>query len=195
MVYKVIWAILLLLSEEVPLEELLTKDTICKMKPIADATLYNVVYPSHWYDSEMLQTLIAVAHVESRFTYNQEPGEILISPKGACGLFQAIPKFTDYKCKDFLHPLRAGMVAVDHIEYIQDRWGKDDIHLCHYNSGNRCNRESRKYAKDIIKAKDTIKPIFTEENYFTLETIFISLIYSQCPKGEKIDDWVKFFNP
>lgn len=194
MVYKVIWAILLLLSKEVPLEDLLTKDTICKMKPIADATLYNVVYPTHWYDSDMLQTLLAVAYVESRFTYNQEPDEILISPKGACGLFQAIPKFTEYKCEDFLHPLRAGMVAVEHIEYIQERWGKEDIHLCHYNSGNKCNEYSRKYAEDIIKVKEAIKHIFTEDVYFTVETVYISLIYSQCPKGQNID-WKKFFNP
>ena len=186
MVYKVIWAILLLLSEEVPLENLLTKDTICKMKPIADATLYNVVYPTHWYDYDMLQTLIALAHVESRFTYNQEPNEILISHKGACGLFQAIPKFTEYKCEDFLHPLRAGMVAASHISYIQQRWGKGDIHLCHYNSGNRCNRYSRKYAMDIIKAKEKIKPIIDKENYFTLETLAISVIYSQCPVGQDI---------
>jgi len=192
MVYKILWAILLLLSKEVPLEKLITKDTICKMKPIAEATFYNVVYPSMWHDSEMLQTLIAVAYVESRFTFNQKPNEILVSPKGACGLFQAIPKFTEYKCKHFLHPLRAGMVAVEHIEYIQKKWGKDDKHLCHYNSGNSCNKYSRKYANDVIKAKKEIKPIFDRD--FTLEMLGISLIYSQCPKEKEIT-WEELFFP
>jgi len=180
MIYKVIWAMLLLLSEEIPLEKLLTKQSICKIKPIAGSITYSAQYPT-WYDMELVQTLIAVAYVESRFTYTKERGEVIVSPKGACGLFQAIPKYTEYKCHEFADHLIAGMVAVDHIRMIENTWGLEDEHLCHYNSGNRCNKESRSYANTVIEKKKQIEEIF-KSDFFTLETIAISLMYSQCPK-------------
>jgi len=184
MIYKVIWAMLLLLSEEIPLEKLLTKDSICKIKPIAIGISYNAQYPT-MYDIELVQTLIAVAYVETRFTYTKERGESIISRKGACGLFQAIPKFTEYKCHEFTDHILAGMVAVDHLKMINNVWGVEDTHLCHYNSGNRCNRQSRKYALDVIDRKEKISGIF-KEDFFTLETMAISLVYSQCPKEQFI---------
>ncbi len=195
MVYKVIWAILFLLNKEIPAEKLLTKESICKIKPIAEATWYNVVYPTLWQDIEMLHTLIALGYVESRFTYTIPKDQVLVSPKGACGLFQAIPKYTEYICDDFKYPVIAGMVAVEHLKMIHETWGKEDKHLCHYNSGVKCNKKSRKYAKDVIKAKEETQFIF-DSSLMSPEIILISLVSSQCPKGKKVNigEFFKMFN-
>ena len=64
-----------------------------------------------------------------------------------CGMMQLNLKFSKFTCHqlfDLRTNVRAGIKA---IKYWQKRFGKD--FLCHYNSGNKCYRRSRNYAKKI----------------------------------------------
>ena len=122
--------------------------------------------------SEYQARLISLAYNESRFGYKQAlDGKPVKSGAGACGIYQQIPRFAEggkttcAKLQDVKH---ATMQAVAYLKFIERKYKvksatRLDIEMCHYFSGNRCDREARAYAKRHkvirIKAKRQLRKL------------------------------------
>lgn len=114
--------------------------------------------------SEYQARLISLAYNESRFGYKQAlKGLPVKSGMGACGIYQQIPRFAEggkttcAKLQDVKH---ATMQAVAYLKFIERKYKvknatRLDRAMCHYYSGNRCDREARAYAKrhKVIRLK------------------------------------------
>ena len=87
----------------------------------------------------------AIGWVESRWNPK------IRSKTNDCGIMQINLKFSRFTCKQ-LFDLRTNIKSsVRIIKYWQNKHGKDC--LCHYNSGNKCYRRSRNYAKKVARAR------------------------------------------
>ena len=179
MICKIMLAMLFLLSKEIPLEQLYEKDYMCKIRKVAESIHYNVIH-SDRYDYNMALTLVALGYVESRFGINEEG--LIISKRGACGIFQIIPKYTDYSCIEYFDPVLSTMVAVNIIQKIKDTCklkNKDEC-LCHYNSGNKCFKSSKRYATLVSSFKNQIiEEIFIKPQSF-LNILVIHFFTHDC---------------
>ena len=127
-------------------------------KPVVHQHLVKVsqAIESHATRSVPAERLISLAYNESRFGYRHiQKGKYPKSSWNACGIYQQVPKFSqiDTTCDrlgtDVNH---ATKVAVAYLDYMIDRWSikgssKMDKRMCHYYSGNRCDREARAYSK------------------------------------------------
>ena len=97
----------------------------------------------------------SLIHTESRYDYKA------VSPVGACGLTQVLPKYVQYSCNDLKKPktsLKAGTQALN----FWYNYKKKDIKkaLECYNSGYHCN--SPNYAKDILYKAKKLKHKYNE---------------------------------
>ena len=93
---------------------------------------------------------VALTYTESRFSKTAR------SKAGAVGPFQILPK---YHCPggrekgcDLFH---YGMEAL--IKYSRKHRGNWPEVLCHWNSGNVCNRRSRAFARTVIRRAKELK--------------------------------------
>lgn len=115
---------------------------------------------------------ISIGWVESRF---RNP----VSSAGARGPLQIIPR---YWCPNgrlrgcdltksgvaaienfYVRYSRTGMCGGDFLNV--ERYNDWLNPLCHYNSGNRCNRSSRSYARTVVRIAKA-----TSENYISVHT-------------------------
>ena len=81
---------------------------------------------------------LAMAWEESRFT------PTAVSPEGAIGTMQVIPRWTcPNRTRQGCDLVAAGVRA--YLSWL-GRYKEPRLALCHYNSGNRCNEHSRAYA-------------------------------------------------
>jgi soluble lytic murein transglycosylase-like protein len=90
----------------------------------------------------------AIAWKESRFSTTAH------SKTGDCGVMQVNARWSKYSC-DQLKNKTIGIKAGTHaLLYWKRRFAKREPHhqwLCHYNSGNKCWRRSRAYAKGVLR--------------------------------------------
>ena len=117
MIYKLMLAMIFLLSKEIPLEQLYEKDNMCKLKKVAEAIHYNAIYVDR-YDYNMALTLVALGFVESRYGVTEEG--LVISKRGACGIFQIMPRYTEYSCIEYFDLITSAMVATRIVKQIKD---------------------------------------------------------------------------
>ena len=96
----------------------------------------------------------AIAWRESGFSATAK------SKTGDCGFMQINQRFSEHSCEELmdLHTnIRAGVKA---ITYWRNRFGKrDKLWICHYNSGNKCYRRSRNYAKRVLKTMKRLRQL------------------------------------
>jgi soluble lytic murein transglycosylase-like protein len=94
----------------------------------------------------------AIAWRESGFSATAK------SKTNDCGIMQINHRFSEHSCKELMNiktNIRAGMKA---IVYWRGRFGKrDKLWICHYNSGNKCYRRSKNYAKRVLKTMRELK--------------------------------------
>lgn len=100
----------------------------------------------------------AIAWKESRFTPSAR------SRTGDCGIMQVNPRWSPYNCVQLLD-LRTGIRAgIQSMLYWRKRFGKREPNyewLCHYNSGNKCWRRSRAYARKVRSLRSRLlKPAY-----------------------------------
>lgn len=106
--------------------------------------------------SEYQARLISLAYNESRFGYKFVlKGKPVKSGAGACGIYQQIPRFAEggkTTCERLQDVKHATMQAVSYLRFIERKYKvknatRLDRAMCHYYSGNRCDREALAYAK------------------------------------------------
>ena len=90
----------------------------------------------------------AVAWHESRFN------DTAVSRAGAQGPMQVLPKYwcPDGKLKD-CDLLREGIRALS--VYLA-KYEDEKEALCHYNAGNKCTKQSRYYARTVLKTRNRL---------------------------------------
>mgnify|MGYP003626858172 FL=1 len=89
--------------------------------------------------------VVALSYTESRFS----PGAV--SDAGASGPLQVVPRFhcPDGKAKG-CDLITAGLRALKKYRKKYKRW---PAALCHWNSGNRCYRKSKLFARIVLKRR------------------------------------------
>ena len=104
--------------------------------------------------------LIALGYEESRFGFQHvlKGRTLKVSSSGACGIFQQLPKYAlggKTTCAKLQDPKEAVKQALAYLKMIEARFkprhkGKGELRMdramCHYFSGNRCDRSARKYS-------------------------------------------------
>ena len=163
-----------LLNDGVPIEDV--EKHSCK--------LYNLAESISVFSKDMEESLdmVSVAFVESRFSYNVSPRKTLKSYKGACGIFQIVPKYahprgknTKADCVKLNDPWQGTFHAKHTIDYFKSTYQKD--WLCHYNSGNKCYESSKKYAKYVSKIKTRAKKKLKN---FELSFVYNNIKVAKC---------------
>ena len=101
---------------------------------------------------------IALGFNESRLGVKDYPkGKITKSNMGACGIFQQIPKFSEMpkvSCKEY-NVSNSVKSAVLTLKKLVQRYSDKNLNndICHYFSGNKCDKEAEEYAKQHAKVK------------------------------------------
>lgn len=104
--------------------------------------------------------LIALGYEESRFGFQHvlKGRKLKVKSSGACGIFQQLPKYAlggKTTCAKLQDPKEAVKQAIAYLKMIEVRFkprhkGKGELKMdramCHYFSGNRCDRSARKYS-------------------------------------------------
>lgn len=129
---------------------------------IALATCEDIVAEA--YTAQIDPVLVAVlAYTESRLNPKAR------SKAGAVGPLQVLPK---YHCPNGREKgcdlIYAGINAL--IKF-KTRWGKKGWKevLCHWNSGNKCNRRSRYFARAVLRRKAELEKFMEDEEFFGCE--------------------------
>jgi hypothetical protein len=104
--------------------------------------------------------VIALGYEESRFGFQHVlKGRKLKVSSGACGIFQQLPRYAlagKTTCAKLQQPKEAVRQALAYLKMIEKRFkprhkGKGELRMdramCHYFSGNRCDRSARKYSQ------------------------------------------------
>ena len=106
--------------------------------------------------AEYQARLVSLAYNESRFGYRFVlKGKPVKSSAGACGIYQQNPRFAEggkttcAKLQDVHHATKQ---AVAYLKFIERKYKarsayRLDRAMCHYFSGNTCDRSARAYAK------------------------------------------------
>ena len=90
----------------------------------------------------------SVAWHESKFNKDA------VSKAGARGALQVLPK---YWCPDGkLKGCDLTKEGIRALKVYLDKYTVEKEALCHYNSGNKCNKKSRYYAKRVIRTKNRL---------------------------------------
>lgn len=106
--------------------------------------------------------LISLAYNESRFGYRfVYDGKPVKSNAGACGIYQQIPRFAEggrTTCKKLQDVDHATKQAVAYLKFIERKYKPKttkqfDKAMCHYFSGNNCDRSARAYARSHRKIR------------------------------------------
>tara|TARA_B100000927_G_scaffold258318_2_gene226695 strand:+ start:180 stop:683 length:504 start_codon:yes stop_codon:yes gene_type:complete len=99
--------------------------------------------------------LVVIGYEESRFGLQHVlKGTYIVSSSGACGIFQQLPKYAlagKTTCAKLQGPKEAVKQALAYVKMIEKRFkprhkGNMDRAMCHYFSGNRCDRSARRYS-------------------------------------------------
>lgn len=150
---KILNIILALLSwDNAPSDELLSPSVISHMTEVAQAIESAPV--------EYQVRLIALGYEESRFGFQHVLAgrKLRVKSSGACGIFQQLPKYAlggKTTCAKLQDPREAVKQALAYVKMIEKRFkprhkGKGELRMdramCHYFSGNRCDRSARKYS-------------------------------------------------
>ena len=94
-----------------------------------------------------------------------------VSPKGACGLTQVLPKYTGgrltgkkYSCRELKNPRTSIRVGVRILNFWINDYGRGNLRvgLCGYSSGYRCKgryplRNGMRYARKVLALKKRIE--------------------------------------
>ena len=106
--------------------------------------------------------LISLAYNESRFGYRFiYDGKPIKSKAGACGIYQQIPRFAEggkTTCKKLQDVAHATKQAVAYLKFLERKYKPKttkqfDSAMCHYFSGNNCDRSARAYARSHRKIR------------------------------------------
>jgi len=145
------------------------EDNICRLSEVARGIATNA------RTSESLLDLISLGYVESKFGYR---GNFLISRRGACGVFQQIPKYaypTDFAkptCNSLQSPDEAAFRAAAALQEMKNLYGEE--RFCHYNSGNTCGSQAYKYQSAVFSIRSRIQKIFWRLQHPALATRAVS---------------------
>jgi hypothetical protein len=106
--------------------------------------------------------LISLAYNESRFGYRFIfNGKPVKSGAGACGIYQQLPRFAEggkTTCKKLQDVDHATKQAVAYLKFIERKYKprntkQFDSVMCHYFSGNNCDRSAHAYARSHRKIR------------------------------------------
>ncbi len=134
-------------------------------KQLARESVRQVVSESKKYDNLSPTLIAAVIYVESGWNAKA------VSPKGACGLTQVMPKYTSrkmsgrkYTCKELMDPRISIRVGTRILNYWVNVYGAGDLEvgLCGYSSGFRCKgkhplKAGQRYARKVLALKKRIE--------------------------------------
>lgn len=90
----------------------------------------------------------AIAWKESRFSTTAH------SATGDCGVMQVNARWSPYTCQQLQNKHTGIKAGVKAMLYWKKRFEKREPHhrwLCHYNSGNKCWRRSKAYARGVLR--------------------------------------------
>lgn len=128
------------------------EDNVCRLSEVARGIATNA------RDFENLLDLIAVGYVESKFGYR---GDYLVSRRGACGVFQQIPKyaypadFAKPTCDSLQSPDESSFRASMALQEMLGVYGGD--RFCHYNAGNICGQQAYRYQSAVFRVRDRVR--------------------------------------
>ena len=117
--------------------------------------------------------LISLAYNESRFGYRFiYDGKPVKSKAGACGIYQQIPRFAEggkTTCKKLQDVAHATKQAVAYLKFIERKYKPKttkqfDKAMCHYFSGNNCDRSARAYARSHRKIRQRATRLYVASN-------------------------------
>ena len=145
------------------------EDNICGLSEVARGIATNA------RTGESLLDLISVGYIESKFGYR---GNFLISRRGACGVFQQIPKyaypadFAKPTCESLQSPDEAAFRASAALREMADLYGED--RFCHYNAGNVCGQQAYGYQSAVLRTRNRIQKILRRLQHPTLAAQAVS---------------------
>ena len=128
-----IFIVMLSLLDYAGAPKAIVEDNVCRISEVARGIATNAK------DTGNLLDLIAVGYVESKFGYR---GNYLVSRRGACGVFQQIPRyaypadFAKPTCDSLQSPDESSFRASAALMEMSEIYGED--RFCHYNAGNVC---------------------------------------------------------
>lgn len=117
--------------------------------------------------------LISLAYNESRFGYRFiYEGKSVKSKAGACGIYQQIPRFAEggkTTCKKLQDVATATKQAVAYLKFIERKYKprntkQFDSAMCHYFSGNNCDRSAKAYARSHRKIRQRATRLYVASN-------------------------------
>ena len=132
--------------------------------------------------------LVALGFEESRFSYR---GRLEVSHKGACGIFQQIPKYAtpDFvakpTCKELGNPWEATYRAVHQIRKLKRMFPLAD-RFCHYNSGMECRLSARAYVQRVRRYRKQARRLFFRLPYAYPLTpyLFSEMLQNDCAEND-----------
>jgi len=95
----------------------------------------------------------AIAWNESRLS------PIAKSKTKDCGIMQVNTRWSPYTCKQLLNVRTCVKAGIRALLYWQKRFSKREPNYqwtCHYNSGNKCNRRSLRYARKVRRTRELL---------------------------------------
>tara|TARA_Y100000592_G_scaffold101159_1_gene186169 strand:- start:686 stop:1252 length:567 start_codon:yes stop_codon:yes gene_type:complete len=128
--------------------ETIVENNICKLSQVAEGIVVNA------QSKEEILDLIAVGYIESKFGYR---GNRLVSPRGACGVFQQIPRYAypeDFPlptCDSLQFPAEASFRASQALRSLKEMYEED--RFCHYNGGNVCSSLAHSYQRAVLRVR------------------------------------------
>lgn len=149
----------------------IVEDNICGLHQLSEA-----IAIESQSDDEMLD-LLAVGFEESKYAYR---GNLVISRRGACGVFQQIPKYAEPSdlprpsCSDLRDPYVSSFRAASALRVLRERFGED--RFCHYNAGNVCWSRSFSYQGRIYGLRRRIRQLLGSENLPSKSTLLARFI-------------------
>lgn len=138
----------------------LSHEESCRMLTISEA----IVGTEH--ENTSYTDLISLAFHESRFGINYESTEQIVSPAGACGIYQQIPRYSEPShlakptCEGLQDAWEASYRAVNFLEVLNSRYGNLESAMCHYCGGYRCSPICQEYRDKHIRIKRRVERIY-----------------------------------
>ena len=135
--------------------ESVVEDNICQLSEVALGIATNAQSEGDLWD------MLSVGYVESKFGYR---GNYLVSGRGACGVFQQIPRYaypSDFAkptCDSLQSPDEAAFRVSVALRELSELHGED--RFCHYNAGNVCGRRAYVYQDAVLRTRRRVQRAF-----------------------------------
>ena len=147
-----VFIVMLSLLHNAGAPDIIVENNVCKLSQIARGIAVNAE------NYHTVLDLVAVGYIESKFGYR---GNYLVSRRGACGVFQQIPKYAypvDFPkptCDSLQSPAESAFRASAALEEMEEIYGED--RFCHYNAGNTCGRLAYRYQDAVLRVRARVR--------------------------------------